>query len=211
MIHELLTSLHPEWLSKYEYFYFLDDDIEIDTRQINQLFMLSRVFDVSISCAALTADSYCSWPMFKQKPNHFCRYVGQIEVMSPVFNSKTLKLCLPTFVENKSSWGMDSVWSKLLNYPKDKLIVFDTVTMRHIHPVGKGELYTKIGTEPLKEWTDIINKYGAEGYKFEEYGKICFINEKSYRLSYWYDRYKDKFVKIERSFKDWLLSFTTKK
>ena len=35
---------------------------------------------------------------------------------------------------------MDSVWSRLLGYPEDKLIVFDNVAMRHTMPVGGGEL-----------------------------------------------------------------------
>ena len=36
-----------------------------------------------------------------------------------------LEKCLPSFIGNKSSWGVDSVWSKILDYPEDKLIVFD--------------------------------------------------------------------------------------
>lgn len=207
MIFELLTNIHPEWITQYEYFYFLDDDIEIDTRQINKLFILSKVFDTYISCAALTADSYCSWPMFKQKPNHFCRYVGQIEVMSPVFNSFALQKCLPSFIENKSSWGMDSVWSKLLDYPKNKLIVFDHVNMRHIHPVGEGELYKKIGTDPLQDWKNITNKYNARHSQFEEYSKLYFIDESSNKLVYLLFKYKNHFAKLERSLKDSILKF----
>ncbi len=144
MIYDLLTKIRPEWLEQYDYFYFLDDDIEIETNQINRMFLLSRAFDSSISQASLTQNSFCSWPMFKQQPGNFCRFVGQIEVMSPLFNSDSLKKCLPSFIGNRSSWGIDSVWSKILNYPQNKLIVFDSVTMRHTQPVGGGELYQKI-------------------------------------------------------------------
>src|SRR5882762_6029589 len=120
MIHRLLTEVHPEWLKTYDHFYFLDDDIEIDTRQINQLFALSKGFGSFISCAALSQDSYCSWPMFKQDPHSWCRFVGQIEVMAPLFSREALERCLGSFVGNRSSWGVDSVWSKLLDYTEDK-------------------------------------------------------------------------------------------
>src|SRR5215217_2135849 len=109
MVYELFTKIHPEWLQEYEYFLFLDDDIEIDTRSINSLFALSKAFGSWISSASLTHDSYCSWPMFRQTSNSFCRFVGQIEVMSPVFDQRSLELCMPTFIGNRSSWGIDAV------------------------------------------------------------------------------------------------------
>src|ERR1700694_3047119 len=90
MLYNLLTHIHPEWLEQYEYFYFLDDDIEIDTRQINSMFLLSHAFNSAISQAALTQDSFCSWRMFKQQKNSFCRFVGQIEVMAPLFHRDAL-------------------------------------------------------------------------------------------------------------------------
>ncbi|MBB5436360.1 hypothetical protein HDC92_000024 [Pedobacter sp. AK017] len=176
MIFTLLTKINPEWLQHYDYFYFLDDDIYIDTESINQLFNLSKAFDTSISCAALSADSFCSWPIFKQDPTAFLRYVGQIEVMAPLFNSQTLKLMLPTFVENKSSWGIDSVWSKLLNYPKNKMVIFDTVVMKHTLPVGGGELYLKIGVSPHDEWASIVDRYGAKMENFVEYGRLKYLS-----------------------------------
>jgi len=195
MIFELLTTLKKEWQEEYEYFYFLDDDIEIDTKQINQLFFLSKAFNVLLSSAALTHDSFCSWPVFKQKQNHFCRYIGQIEVMSPLFSAAALKICLPSFIANRSSWGLDSVWAKLLGYPEDKFIVFDTVPMRHIYPVGTGELYKKIGVDPEKEWMDTITLYNAKRHNLQEFKKIYIINKKSNGLAKFYFQYNDLWIK----------------
>ena len=69
MIHELLTSIKPEFIEQYEYFYFIDDDIVIDTRSINKMFLTSRVLDLWISQASLTRNSYCSWPILKTNKN----------------------------------------------------------------------------------------------------------------------------------------------
>ena len=203
MLHELLTRIHPEWLEQYEYFYFLDDDIGIDTLEINKMFELSRALGSSISQASLSKDSFCSWPMFRQQPNSFCRFVGQIEVMAPLFDSPSLRLCLPSFIGNKSSWGVDSVWPKILGYPEDRLIVFDTVIMRHTLPVGGGELYQKLGVSPHEEWEAITTAYNARKQNYREYGRLQLVNKKSNRLKYFYYRGKGFLTVIKRKWNDY--------
>ncbi|HXS35435.1 MAG TPA: hypothetical protein VN721_01950 [Flavipsychrobacter sp.] len=206
MINELLTRIHPEWLDKYEYFYFLDDDIEIDTRQINLMFLFSRAFGSWISQASLTKNSFCSWPMFKQQRNSFCRYVGQIEVMSPLFDASSLKQCLPTFVGNRSSWGIDAVWSKILDYPKDKLIVFDKVTMRHTLPVGGGELYKKIGVDPQEEWVEITERYNAKKQNYQEYGRLQLVDEHHNSIQFLLIKWRELLAKTKQTWNDYDLN-----
>ena len=203
MIHELFTRIKPEWLEQYEYFYFLDDDIEMDTRGINDLFRLSAAFHSQVSCAALTRDSFCSWKMFRRQSNSFCRYVGQIEVMAPLFHRDALKTCLPSFNANKSSWGLDSVWSKLLGYPKDKLMVFDTVLMRHTQPVGGGELYRKLGVDPHKEWKDIIDQYGARKHNYQEYGRLQLVDAQHNKLQFLYYKLREFMNKKTQAVRDY--------
>lgn len=203
MIHELFTKIHPEWLQQFEFFYFLDDDIEIDTHQINSMFILSRALKSSISQASLTQDSFCSWLMFRQQPNSFCRFVGQIEVMAPLFDRDSLIKCLPSFIGNRSSWGVDAVWSKLLGYPKDRLVVFDTVAMRHTMPVGGGELYQKIGVDPHEEWKEIITLYDARKNNYQEYGRLQLVNANNNRIKFFLYKCKEFFAKRKQSWKDY--------
>lgn len=184
MLHRLLTELKPEWLDSYDYFYFPDDDIEIDTLQINRMFALSKAMGAAISQASLSNDSFCSWPMFKQKKNSFCRFVGQIEVMAPLFERQALKRCLPSFIGNKSSWGVDSVWPKLLGYPEDRLIVFDCVVMKHTLPVGGGELYSKLGGTPYDEWEHITQQFGAKKHNYREYGRLLLTNKRVNKMQF---------------------------
>jgi hypothetical protein len=203
MIYHLLTDVHPEWLEQYDYFYFLDDDIDIDTRQINDMFALSRAFNISISQASLTKDSFCSWKMFRHQKNSFCRFVGQIEVMSPLFHSDALKKCLPSFISNRSSWGIDSVWSKLLDYPKDKLVVFDKIIMKHTLPVGGGELYQKIGINPHDEWNDVVTKFGAKKHNYQEYGRLQLVNAQHNRLRFLLYKINEFFAKRKQDWNDY--------
>jgi len=202
MLYYLLDKVHPEWLEEYDFFYFLDDDIEIDTIQINAMFSLAKAFNASIVQASLTHDSFCSWPMFKKARNSFCRFVGQIEVMAPLFSKAALKKCLVSFPGNKSSWGVDSVWSKILDYPKDKLIIFDCITMRHTQPVGGGELYQKIGVNPHWEWEQITKEYNAKKENYREYGRLLMVNRNSNIGKYYYYRFFEFGRAIKRRYKD---------
>ena len=203
MLHRLLTEIHPEWLDQYDYFYFLDDDIELDTHAINSMFTLSRAFQTSISQASLSSDSFCSWAMFKQQKNSFCRFVGQIEVMAPLFDRSSLKLCLPSFIGNRSSWGIDSVWPAILKYPKDKLVVFDTIVMKHTLPVGGGELYIKIGVNPHDEWIAVAKQYNAKKHNYQEYGRLQLVNHKYNRISFFRYKSEEFAAKIKQAWNDY--------
>ncbi|MGZ5286158.1 MAG: hypothetical protein ACXWV0_03495 [Flavisolibacter sp.] len=203
MLHTLLTRIKPEWINTYDYFYFLDDDIEIDTYGINEMFRLSHSFQSSISQASLSQDSFCSWPMFKQQKGSFLRYVGQIEVMAPLFERNTLIKCLPSFIDNRSSWGVDSVWSRILDYPKDKLIVFDKVIMKHTLPVGGGELYQRIGVNPHIEWKAITDKYEAKKHNYKEYGRLDLVNAQNNRLNYFFNKTKERLQTWKRVIRDY--------
>lgn len=203
MLYELLTKVRPEWLEQYDYFYFLDDDIDIDTRGINEMFASSKGFGGAITCAALSLDSFCSWPIFKQKKGSYCRWVGQIEVMAPLFEKGALKACLPSFVENRSSWGVDAVWSKILGYPEDKLIVFDKILMKHTLPVGGGELYKKIGVDPHVEWKAIIDKYQAMRHNYTEYGRLQVVNKDSSRMKFRWHKAEEMVARRKQAWNDY--------
>jgi hypothetical protein len=203
MLHELLTTVRPDWLRQYDYFYFLDDDIDIDTRGINAIFAMARALDGQIVQAALSRDSFCSWPIFKQKKNSFCRFVGQIEVMAPLFSREALVTCLPSFIGNRSSWGVDSVWSKLLGYPEDRMIIFDRVVMKHTLPVGGGELYQKIGVDPYMEWKAITDQYQARMQNYTEYGRLQLVSKNSNRLNFIRYRAEEYAARVKRGWNDY--------
>jgi hypothetical protein len=212
MAHDVLMNLHPEWMEKYDYFYFIDDDVQIDTRDINRMFALSKANDTWISQASLTQDSYCSWPILKTKDTCYLRYLGQIEVMAPLFNKYALKICLEggTFITNNSSWGIDCAWTHLLGYSQTRLIVFDCVQMKHIHPVGKGELYKKIN-DPYNDWMDVVKKYGTKFINYVEYGRLLKVTPASNSLLFKRYKFVEKIGLIRKSYSDYPLSERVKK
>lgn len=178
MLHELFTTVRPDFLDQYEYFYFLDDDIDIDTESINRMFDISKGFDAWITQASLTLDSYCSWPILKHKDDCYVRYMGQIEVMAPLFSRYALEKCLDSFVVNRSSWGIDSAWSAILQYPAKKIMVIDEIQMAHTLPVGGGELYKKIKVDPHDDWDHAVKTYNAIKNNYVEVGRLLKVDEK---------------------------------
>lgn len=210
MIHQLLTQTKPDLLDSYDYFFFLDDDIEINTTDINKMFLLTAGLDLWISQPSLTHDSFCSWPILKSKPNSLCRFMGEVEVMAPLFSKYGLEKCLETFNKNKSSWGFDAVWPKLLNYPKNKIAVFDCITMRHTKEVGGGELYEKINNTHRKEYEDIIKNYGAKEHSFFEYSRLEYSGIQNNRLPYLFNKLTEKLVYVKQGINDLGLSYRFK-
>jgi len=198
MLYNLLTNIKPEWLDRYDYFYFLDDDIDMNTDEINLMFANVRAMDTDIAQASLSKDSFCSWPIFKNHPNCFCRFVGQVEVMAPLFSRKALKACLESFVGNRSSWGVDTVWTKILGEPTNRLAVFDNVMMKHTLPVGGGELYTKLGVSPHDEWKAITEKYGSKKHYYTELGRFQLVDKQHSFLMYVSSQCRDKFRNFKR-------------
>lgn len=184
MIYDLLTHQAPQLLEQYDYFYFIDDDVGMDTDEINKMFAFSKAFDLWLTQASLSQDSFNSWPILKQQPDCVLRYMGQIEVMAPLFSQYALKQCLSSFVSNRSSWGFDSVWSKMLGYPQSKIAVVDAVIMRHTQPVGGGELYRKLQIDPYVEWKQVTEQYDAIANNFFELGRVQTIGKKTSKWLY---------------------------
>lgn len=177
MLHELFTVKRPDFMDIYEHFYFLDDDIDMDTESINRMFDITKGFNAWLTQASLTQNSYCSWPILKQKENCYARYMGQIEVMAPLFSRYALQKCLDSFIVNRSSWGVDSAWSAILGNPTKKIMVIDEVQMAHTLPVGGGELYKKIQVDPHDDWAHAVKTYGAIKNNYKELGRLLKIDE----------------------------------
>lgn len=203
MVKELLTKLRPDFLDKYDYFYLPDDDISIDTENISRMFDLTKAFGGWITQASLSADSYISWKLLRHRKDCFARFVGQIEVMAPLFSREAIKTCLPSFDVNRSTWGVDSAWPKLLGYPDNRLIVFDEIQMIHTRPIGGGELYSKIQSDPHADWEAVARQFGAKKDNFIEYGRLVKVTDRISPVQRAGVRIGARLEKIQRAINDY--------
>lgn len=164
MIHRYLTEIEPEVLERYERFFFPDDDIRMNKREINWLFRLFSASDLKMAQPSLTRDSHHSWPELLHRRFSGMRYVSAVELMCPMMKSDALRTVLSTFTENQSGWGIDLLWGRMIRdkYGPRSIGVFDSVQAQHLKPIGKGELYRKLETPAEEEMEWLLDRYGME-------------------------------------------------
>ena len=128
-----ISTLIAPLVDKYDAFCFLDNDISITTTDLNNLFEIGSVCGLSLWQASLTKESTEWWKFLYHQNGHVLREVPLVEMMMPCFSRETLKLCLDTFTENHSGWGIDLLWSKML--ADRRLVVVDAIQASHVRPV----------------------------------------------------------------------------
>jgi hypothetical protein len=84
-----------------------------------------------------------------------------VEIMAPIMSRDFLRLALPHFDENFSSWGYEWLWRKLLNDRRAFAAILDAAPIVHTRPIGQGSLYKNHSREAAnKDLTDLIDKFG---------------------------------------------------
>lgn len=165
---------------KYDYIWLPDDDLDTNTTTLNQYFLLNHKYKFSLSQPALTTNSYYSHPMLLQVSNFIYRNTNFVEVMAPCFSKDAFEKCWETFAENKSGWGLDSLWPKILQ--GENIGVIDQYPIHHTRPVGiAGNGTGDSSVSPLAEAKLVFKKYNItllngcfSGLKVNE----VFINSK---------------------------------
>ena len=151
----MIKQFLPEVIDKYDTFFFPDDDIFCNTFTINNLFAFFNTHNFSLAQPSLTANSFFSWQITKRKGDNY-RLVSHVEVMCPIMTKDTLKKLLHTFDINDSSWGIDLLWSHILDYKN--IAIIDKVAVWHSQQIGSRDLYKKQIT-PKEDMEAIIKKY----------------------------------------------------
>jgi hypothetical protein len=147
---------HPELL-EYDYFWMPDEDIELQTKEINRMFEVMRAYKLDLACPSIekSATSFPSWSCFIHDFKAFREmiYINYIEVMCPVFSRKGLEKCLDTFWRSQSGWGIDLAWPQLINGQQSflnsqkNIAIINSIIARHTRqpnvnlPTIRGPLY----------------------------------------------------------------------
>jgi hypothetical protein len=160
-----------DWVSTFEYIWFPDDDLQINTESINKLFEIAQKYSLWLCQPSLLG--YASHKITLPQQNSLLRYTNFVEVMAPMMNLDTVLKLKDTFDVNYSSWGLDGVWPYLLGHPKDKVAIIDTIIMQHTKPPGNPELYSQI-PHSLEYDTNLAYEKYAPGMSFPhiEYTQI---------------------------------------
>lgn len=157
---QCLAQIMPDVLDQqqYEYYVFLDNDIEISEDSLERLFQLGQILKLDLYQAALTIDSICSHPLLKQRPASYVRPTQLVEIMSPIMSHAALDQLLPTFSLSESGWGLDFLWAKRLKYKN--MAVVDAVTMRHTKSIESPSWKLANGKTARQELDEILESIG---------------------------------------------------
>jgi hypothetical protein len=135
---QLLNQLlDQELLSSYEYIWFPDDDIKMDTNTINNFFDSCKANEVFLAQPSLDASSYIAHPVTLNHSNFLYRRTNFIEVMLVCFsNAAWSALRKKKRYISTTGFGMELFWTTNFNPINFKFIIFDSIKVTHTRPIG---------------------------------------------------------------------------
>lgn len=169
MVHDFFQD-HPDILTRYDSFFFIDDDVEVTEADIGRLFLAFCALGLQLAQPSLTSDSFMSWKALRHQRLSGYRYVTTVELMCPMMKQEALRALLPTFKLTQSGWGVDLLWGKQIveRFGARQIAVIDWIQVRHGKPVGLGELYDKLQQPAKAEEDDLRKEYGIEHWRIRE-------------------------------------------
>ena len=170
LIKEFISQ-NFEFVSNYSYIWFPDDDISISPKKINELFEISKYYELWISQPSLLDN--CSYNITKKHPSSYLRFTNYVEIMAPVIKSDIIGKIIHTFDINKSGWGIEFIWYQLLGQPKDKFAVIDRIVVNHLRPLFSNYSSERFSIKPENEFKLLIDKYSINTNKIN----ISYIDE----------------------------------
>ncbi len=132
-LFEAMLRLLGSRLDQYDSIWCPDDDLAATTADLNRMFAIVRDYGLSIAQPAV-ASGDVSHATVRQQPGLLLRYSRFVEVMCPVFSRSALERIRPTLLVNKSAWGLDWAWTRLV--PIDELAIIDAVGVHHTPPAA---------------------------------------------------------------------------
>ncbi|MBP0580901.1 hypothetical protein J8I29_16355 [Labrys sp. LIt4] len=126
---------HADFLARYKYICFFDDDIEASPACINGIFSRCDEYNLKIAQPALTWDSHFTYACLLQQKRYALRYVNFVEMMCPVFRHDILERIAPLYALGYES-GIDLIWCNLVAEDPRDFAVIDEFPVRHTEPVG---------------------------------------------------------------------------
>lgn len=173
---QLLSSQiaeHWHWIKNYDAIWLPDDDIKTDAANINLMFDYFHRYRLPLAQPALTPDSYISLKITRQRDWAALRYTNFVEVMVPIMTSDVLEMLLPTFTLNKTGWGVDYYWNKLIrDSGRGPLGIIDAAAVTHTRPVNtNGGFYQAMGINPGEEKREVLRRFKLSKKK-RHYGAV---------------------------------------
>ena len=107
--HKFYTQ-HPEIINQYERFFILDDDIEMSSDDINEMFRISEYFNLEVCGPSFTPHSKISWQHTAHKENILLTYTNFVEVNVPLMSINAVRKLMDVYNPDLLEWGVDFLY-----------------------------------------------------------------------------------------------------
>ena len=160
----------------YDRYFIVDDDIMISVEQINQLFLVSEEYDVSISQPAFADNrlSAISHAITKQMPRSKLRFTNFVELNTMCFSKDALELCMNVYDDSLVGYGLDYLflWSLHQRPEKHTFAIIDSISC--INPVKEVREIDQLQSHQARKecWLKVRDKLGIVEWKHETYKQI---------------------------------------
>ena len=116
---------YPDIINNYDRFFILDDDIEITSKDINEMFKLSNEYNLEICGPSFSKESHVSHPITKHIPILILSYTNYVEVNVPLFTRSALDNLMKWYDPILIGWGIDIlyIWANGLDKNKSYAII----------------------------------------------------------------------------------------
>jgi hypothetical protein len=171
-IVDSMVKKHQDLFQYYDAILIPDDDLILNAISINKFFEIFHRYDLWIAQPAIMG--WLSLPITAPCFDTLLRYVRCVEIMSPCFSRDAFVKCQPSFTENKTNWGIDWLWYKMLGEPKNRLAVIDEVVAIHTRPCFFGDTYWRNNNThqiACQEMAELFQKHQIEDV-YDIFGSI---------------------------------------
>lgn len=156
-------------IKQYTHFFILDDDIIIDSDNINKMFVYSNTYKLDICGPSFSNKGIISHGVNLNKKNVKLSYTNFIEVNTPLFSKNAIEKLMIYLDKSLIGWGIDYlyIWSNGINKKKSYAIIHDVVCINPL-PIDKKQKtnvreLTNISNWNIRRkiWTDYAKTIGC--------------------------------------------------
>ena len=134
-------SVHCDLL-QYEAVWVVDDDIQMQTAEIDRMFEIFSRNRLQIAQPAYAQGSYSSWELCFVDEFYHLRFSNFCEIGVVVFSADALKRCLPVMKDVKTGFGAEYLFYKLIGEPEKGMAIIDDVVC--YHPLHESSIDTMV-------------------------------------------------------------------
>lgn len=174
---------------KYKYIAIWDDDIIINTLQINEMFKIMKEYRLTIGMPSFSDQGKISHWITKHKPDRLLTFTNFIEMNVPIFDHSVLPMLTQASglsVCTLTGYGIDHIYMNLLQNKNHRFAVVHKIVCINPHDNHKTDKKREIDKlqptdQRKKAYEDIRKKTGIHDIEFIEYQTIA--NDQSRRRS----------------------------